>query len=224
MSRLAGGAALLTALLALALREPRRLAEEIAPGELPDAPSALALLREPARAGAFVCSAANGAAFGAMFTFTQPYALSLGANAVSGFFLGYTAFALTVRVFLGGAADAWGRRRVALAALILYGCVASLTSALRPQLLFAAGAGLGLAHGLLYPSLNALAAEGIPRARRGALMSYFFGCFGAGSALWVLGLGAVAKSYGYPPVFLATGALVWSAIAFLPKKALGLSA
>jgi len=221
---LAGGAALLTALLALGIREPNQALASVADSDLVSSPSALALLREPQRIGAFVCSAANGAAFGAMFTFTQPFALSLGASKVSGFFLGYTLIALSVRLFLGGAADAWGRRRVAFTALVLYGSVASLTSLLRPNLLFAAGAGLGLAHGLLYPSINALAAEGVPRARRGAVMSYFFGCFGAGSAIWVLGMGVVAKSYGYAVVFLATGVLVWSAIAFLPKKALGLSA
>jgi MFS family permease len=110
---------------------------------------------------------------------------------------------------------------VALASLVLYGIVVCLTSRLRPHLLFASGAGLGLAHGLLYPSINALAAEGVPRARRGAVMSYFFGCFGAGSALWVLSMGVIARSFGYPVVFLATGVLVWSAIAFLPKKATG---
>ena len=220
---MAGGAALFTSLLSLALREPAHASEPIADAELAGSPSAFALMLEPQRIGAFICSAANGAAFGAMFTFTQPFALSLGASVVSSFFLGYTVVALSVRLFLGGAADAWGRRRVALAALVLYGLVASLTSQLRPQLLFAAGAGLGFAHGLLYPSLNALAAEGIPRARRGAVMSYFFGCFGAGSALWVLGQGVVAKAYGYPVVFLVTGLLVWSAIAFVPKKALGLS-
>jgi len=220
---LAGASAWVAALLSLAIVERKQ-----APSHAPDAdvagsaaPSALALLREPERVGAFVCSAANGAAFGAMFTFTQPFALSLGASKVSGFFLGYTLFALMVRLFLGNWADAWGRRRVAVLALVLYGCVGSLTSLLRPDLLFAAGAGLGLAHGLLYPSLNALAAEGVPRARRGAVMSYFFGCFGAGSALWVLLMGVVAKSYGYALVFLATGLLVWCAVAFLPKKAPG---
>jgi len=221
---LAGGAALFAALLALGLREPQHAPEPVSEVELQASPSALALLREPQRVGAFVCSAANGAAFGAMFTYTQPFALSLGATAVSSFFLGYTLIALAVRLFLGGAADAWGRRRVAVAALVLYGLVACLTGLLRPNLLFAVGGGLGLSHGLLYPSLNALAAEGIPRARRGAVMSYFFGCFGAGSALWVLGLGVVARAYGYPIVFVATGLLVWSAIAFVPKKALGLSA
>ena len=187
-------------------------------------PSALALLREPQRLGAFVCSAANGAAFGAMFTFTQPFVLSRGGSTVSSFFLGYTLVALSVRLFLGQVADAWGRRRVAVVGFVLYGFVASLTSLLQPSLLFVIGGGLGLAHGLLYPSINALAAEGVPRARRGAVMSYFFGCFGAGSAIWVLGLGVIARSYGYPVVFLATGVLAWCAIAFLRQKTLGVTA
>jgi len=218
---LAGGAALVAALLSLGIREPKHALLFASEAEGTPSKSALSLLREPERIGAFVCSAANGAAFGAMFTFTQPFALSLGASKVSAFFIGYTLIALSVRLFLGGWADAWGRRRVALAALVAYGLVAALTSQLRPNLLFASGAGLGLAHGLLYPSLNALAAEGVPRARRGAVMSYFFGCFGAGSALWVLASGVVAKAHGYPVVFLATGLLTWVAIAFLPKKAAG---
>jgi len=218
---LAGGAALVTALLSLGLREPQHETTVVPDAAVASAPSALALLCEPQRSGAFICSAANGAAFGAMFTFTQPFALSLGASKVSRFFIGYTIIALSVRLFLGKWADAWGRRRVALAAFVLYGAVLSLTSLLRPNLLFAVGAGLGLAHGLLYPSINALAVEGVPRSRRGAVMSYFFGCFGAGSAVWVLGSGVVAKHHGYPVVFLATGCLAWSAIAFLPKKAPG---
>ena len=218
---LAGGAALLAALLSFGIREPRPTPPSAPVSQVEAGPSALALVREPFRVGAFVCGAANGAAFGVMFTFTQPFALSLGANRVSSFFIGYTLCALSVRLFLGTLADTLGRRRVAFVALTLYGLVAAFSSLLRPDLLFVVGACLGLAHGLLYPAINALAVEGVPRARRGAVMSYFFGCFNTGFALWVLGLGVVAKSYGYPVVFLATGLLVWCSIAFLPKKPQG---
>ncbi len=214
----AGSAALVASLLSLGIREPKHAPALEPPPDAASSASALALLRHPRRLGAFVCGAANGAAFGVMFTFTQPFALSLGGSVVSSFFVGYTVIALSVRLFLGSLADTWGRRRVALTALVLYGLVASMTSLLRPNLLFVIGAGLGLAHGLLYPAINALAAEGVPRARRGAVMSYFFGCFNAGFAVWVLGFGVLAKSHGYPVVFLATGALAWCAIVFLPKK------
>jgi MFS family permease len=227
---LAGGAALFSALLSLGIREPRptqttKGADGAAAangdvaigGEV--APSAWALARDPRRAGAFVCSAATGAGFGVMFTFTQPFALALGARQVSSFFVGYTLCALSVRLFLGALADNLGRQRVAFGALVLYGLVASMTTALRPELLFAVGACLGLAHGLLYPAINALAAEGVPRARRGAVMSYFSACFYGGFALWALAAGALAKSAGYPLVFALTGLLVWSSLLFLPKRA-----
>jgi MFS family permease len=152
-----------------------------------------------------------------LFTFTQPFALSLGANRVSSFFVGYTATALVVRTLFGNVADKLGRRRVAFAALLLYGLDTTCTAALRPALLPLLGAGLGLAHGFLYPALNAIAAEGVPRARRGAVMSYFSACFYGGFAIWVYGLGWLAKSNGYSIVFLLSGALVWSSILLLPR-------
>ncbi len=99
-----------------------------------------------------------------------------------------------------------------------------MTPLLRPSLLFAAGAGMGLAHGLLCPALDALAVEGVPRAHCGAVMTYFLGAFNAGFALWVLGLGLVAKAHGYPVVFAATGLLVWASRLALPKSGHGSAA
>ncbi|HWZ88548.1 MAG TPA: MFS transporter [Polyangiaceae bacterium] len=235
---LAGSASLLAALLSLGIREPRlethtpaldpktKTKTDANPSVLASVrgPSALALVLDPRRAGAFICAAAAGAAFGVMFTFTQPFALSLGASAVSSFFIGYTVCALSVRLFLGALADNLGRQRVAFGALVLYGLVVCMTSQLRPGLLFLAGAGLGLAHGLLYPAINALAAEGVPRARRGAVMSYFSACFYGGFALCAFGLGFLAKAAGYPLVFVLSGVLVWSTLWFLPKPARELGA
>ncbi len=219
---LAGGAALVAAALSLAIQEPRTRAFPMQESSVSS--GALSIVLEPRRAGSFVCSAAAGAAFGVMFTFTLPFALSLGARIVSGFFIGYTLCALFVRLFLGSLADTLGRRPIAFAALVLYGLVACMTSLLRPNLLFAAGAGFGLAHGLLYPALNALAMEGVTSARRGAVMTYFLGAFNAGFALWVMGLGVLAKAHGYPILFVATGVLVWASLLALPKPYRGSAA
>jgi len=232
---LAAAAALLAALLSLGIREPRSTSHSLTPASPANTAgtaspantagtSALALIADPKRTGAFLCVAAAGAAFGALFTFTQPLALSLGASKVSGFFLGYTLCALSVRLFLGSLADNVGRERVAFAALVLYGLDACMTTALRPSLLIALGAGLGLAHGLLYPALNAIAAEGVPRARRGAVMSYFSACFYGGFAVWVYGLGWLAKATGYELVFLLSGLLVWGSLFCLPRRDKGLQA
>ncbi|HEY1534980.1 MAG TPA: MFS transporter [Polyangiaceae bacterium] len=215
---LGAAAALASALLALGIREPRLPAHvALISAENSTAHSALRLVLDRRRAGAFVCSMAAGAGFGVMFTFTQPFALQLGASKVSGLFLGYTACAVLVRLGLGSVADRLGRRQIAFGALVLYGLVACMTSQLRPNYLFALGAGMGLAHGLLYPALNALAVDGVSRARRGAVMTYFLGCFNGGFALCVLGMGWIAKSHGYPIVFVATGLLIWSSLLFLPK-------
>jgi MFS family permease len=215
---LAAGAALFAAVLSLGIGGGRApIATTPVADE--DAPSAWTLVRDPRRFGSFVCSAAAGAGFGVMFTFTQPFALAHGANHVSNFFIGYTVSALTVRVFLGGLADSFGRHRVAFGALVLYGLVACMTSQLRPNLLFPVGVCLGVAHGLLYPAINALGAEGIPRARRGAVMSYFGACFYGGFALWVFAAGLLAKSTGYPVVFLLSALLLWSSLLCLPRKA-----
>ncbi len=221
---LAGGSAIFSALLSLGIREPRARHTPKPQADSDAIPSAWALAREPERAGSFVCSAAAGAAFGALFTFTQPFALSLGARQVSSFFVGYTLCALVVRVFLGGLVDNLGRHRVAFGALVLYGLVACMSTVLRPELLFAVGACLGVAHGLLYPALNTLAAEGVPRARRGAIMSYFSACFFGGFALWAIVAGALVKIAGYPLVFLISALLVWSSLLFLPQSARGVRA
>ena len=59
-----------------------------------------------------VVAAVWGAAFGAMFTFSQPFALELGITRVRGFFIAYTAAALFSRLGIGGLADRVGRLRV----------------------------------------------------------------------------------------------------------------
>jgi predicted MFS family arabinose efflux permease len=99
---LGGAAALASALLALGIREPRVPAHAaLTSTENTAVHSALSLVLDRRRAGAFVCSMAAGAGFGVMFTFTQPFALLLGASKVSGLFLGYTSCAVLVRLGLG---------------------------------------------------------------------------------------------------------------------------
>jgi len=211
---LAGGSSLLGTLIALTIREP----------EIVRVPSALAgeraldVILAPSRFGVLLCTAAAGAAFGALFTFTSPFALAQGGQQVSGFFVGFTVCALGVRLLLGQLADTLGRKRVAFGALTFYGLTACMTAVLRPSLLPLVGAGLGCAHGLTYPALNAIAAEGVPRARRGTVMSYFSACFYGGFALWVYGMGLAAKSTGYPLVFVLSGILVWASLFALPKR------
>jgi MFS family permease len=152
-------------------------------------------------------AAAGGAAFGVMSTFTQPLALSLGDTNISPLFAGYTAAALLVRLVFGNLADRLGRARVGAAALAVYTLVVASTAGLAPGWLSVLGVGFGLAHGALYPSLNALALEGAAREERGTLGGYFNAAFNGGVLLVTYCFGQVAQAYGYRVVFLLVAGL-----------------
>jgi MFS family permease len=155
-------------------------------------------------------AAAGGAAFGVMFTFTQPLALSLGDTHISPLFAGYTAAALLVRLVFGNLADRLGRARVGAAALAFYALVVASTAGLAPGWLSVVGIGFGLAHGAFYPSLNALALEGAARDERGTIGAYFNAAFNGGVLIVTYCFGQVAQAYGYRVVFLLVAGLTCS--------------
>ncbi len=189
------------ALTSLCLREPRRLLER-----LPAAPKP-ALEPTPSRIPVLWAAAAGGAAFGVMFTFTQPLALSLGDTTISPLFTGYTLAALLVRLGFGNLGDRFGRARASAGALLIYSLVVAATAGLTRGWLGALGLGFGVAHGAFYPSLNALALEQAPREKRGMVGAYFNAAFNAGTLLVTFCLGQVAQSYGYRVVFVLVALL-----------------
>jgi MFS family permease len=175
---------------------------------------ALAPLAGPLFAGVLI-----GMVFIAGFSFVQPYAVSLGAREVRGFFLGFTLAAVISRVFLGGLGDRLGRRRVATWMIIAYGLATLLMRGLRPELLFVYGFAFGSAHGLLYPTLNALVLEVLPSSRKGLGMVLFNGSFNLGSSTGGLVWGVLAAREGYPTMYVAAALLTAFAVAALRASA-----
>ena len=194
-------AGFLGAALSQLLREPQH---HRMPRQLPEAPSGGGA---GARWRVLWAAVAGGAAFGAMFTFTQPLALSLGDTNISPLFAGYTAMALAVRLLFGNLADRFGRARVGGSALLLYSAVVAATAGLGHGWLGVLGLGFGLAHGVYYPSLNALALEGVPREERGTVGAHFNAAFNAGVFIVTFGCGQIAQAYGYRVVFLLVACL-----------------
>ena len=172
----------------------------------PNAPNAADTLRWRAGYATF----AAGAGFGMLVTFTQPYALSLGASHVATLFVGYTLTALGVRLGLGGAVDRWGRRRAARVALAVYAVTVLVAAALRPATLFPLGLGFGFAHGLAWPALCALSVENVPSERTGSALTRTQAFFAAGTMAAVWCGGVIADAYGYPAAFVAVGLIVAS--------------
>lgn len=145
-------------------------------------------------------------AFAAMFTFLQPLALESGYHDVGGFFIAYALAAVVVRVFFGWAADRLGRRAAATAALVLYVVVVAYVALFGATSLYGIGAVFGVAHGVFYPSLSALALEHTRVDQRGRLMTLFAGAFNLGAWGGAAALGLIAEGAGYGAVF-SVGAL-----------------
>lgn len=156
-----------------------------------------------------------GAAFATLFVLHQPFAVELGLERLSTFFIAYTAMALLVRLGMGPFVDRIGRNRVAVFSLALYAIGVTLTLDLGRIGLVPVGGLLGLAHGLFYPSFNAIAVEGAGENERGKIMSVFQAWFAAGGALGTLVLGVMAHAEGYPLVFLVSGLATFAALVFL---------
>src|SRR5882724_5209180 len=125
------------------------------------------LARRPRTVAMIAIFAVWGCAFGAMFIFCQPFALSLGMTKLRGFFVAYTLAAIFARVGTGGAIDRIGRQTVAVASLGLYAAVVLAMQGLRPGWLEPIGAVFGLAHGLFFPAYSALVVEREPPETRG---------------------------------------------------------
>jgi MFS family permease len=190
--------------ISLLLREPQRAIHAARPS-LPHAAPSPGI--PGARQAVMWAALAGGAAFGVMFTFTPPLALSLGDTNISPLFAGYTAAALAVRLLFGTLADRLGRARVAGAALALYSLVVATTAGLGHGWLSVLGLAFGLAHGAFYPSANALAMEGVGREQRGTVGAYFNAAFNGGVLIVTLGFGQIAQQYGYRIVFLLVACL-----------------
>jgi len=160
------------------------------------------------------CVLLMGASFIAMFGFVQPYAVALGAHEVGSFFVGYTVAVVAGRVLLGGLGDRLGRRRVSVWMLLGYAAASFIMRELDIDLLFAYGLAFGAAHGIVYPTLNALLLEHLPSDRRGLGMVLYNGAFNLGAGVGGFGWGMLAKQHGYPLIYVAAslGSLLAAAV------------
>ena len=142
-------------------------------------------------------------AWGAMFNLLA----AAVAMPVAPFFMSYAAFALTTRFGIGDLADRFGRRRVAIPALVVYAGAVAATALVGGRFgLVLVGIGFGLSHGIQYPALAALALDQSPPEAQGRAMSLFNLSFNIGSAAGAIGFGALAKASCWPVTWLAAGA------------------
>jgi MFS family permease len=210
----ASALAALSAVAALAI-------EDVA--HAPRAPAGLGvlpLLRQARTRRIILTIAAAGAGFGTVFTFHQPYALSLGMTQLSGFFVAYACSALLSRLWLTARLSRFTRTRISAVAIFCYGAAVLGTAWLRPGVLEAVGAVMGLAQGVFYPLFNALAIDGVQPSQRGSMMALYHGGFNAGIAAALLVGGGVAERFGYSTLFALSAAVTMAAALALARNEL----
>ena len=207
---MAAGAALFCAVLSLFIRESP-LAQE--PGE--QISFAAILVQPKILRGAFVMGML-GIAFGCAFNFYQPFALTLGIERLRDFFIANSVASAGVRLTIGPYVDRIGLRRVSLASLSLYIVVIFGMIWLDAIGLVLIGLGMGVAHGLFFPSYSGLIVQGSPSAERGRRIAIIQGALNLGMGVGGIVLGLIAARFGYPVIFgLSTGALILAASVIL---------
>jgi MFS family permease len=168
-------------------------------------------IRKPVLGGSLIrvyaAIALMTACFTALFTLHQPFALEQGVTEVRRFFIGFAIFALVVRLGGGGLIDRFGVRRASVVSLALYSTVPPLLGIMGAHHLFSIGALMGVAHGVAYPALTALALERADSASRGMVVSILHGSFNGGHALFAYVLGEVAAARNYETTFWLAGIL-----------------
>jgi predicted MFS family arabinose efflux permease len=179
---------------------------------------ALELLRKPRTRRVVLTIAAAGAGFGTVFTFHQPYALSLGMQQLSGFFLAYSLCALLSRLWLTQRLSGFTRVQVSAGAMLLYGLAVLATAWLRPGVLELVGGLMGVSQGVFYPLFNALAVEGVEPHQRGSMMALYHGGFNAGIAVALLIGGGISEHFGYPALFALSAFVTVSAALSLARQ------
>ncbi len=201
----AGVVALLAVPLVRSLKEPTSAAPQRTEASNLD-------VAAPRLLAAYFVSGLVGLGLGTLFTFTQPFALALGAKRVGEFFFGHVGAAVVMRLSLVKLTDRVGPGRVALGALVLYGLVTLSATQLTPSMLLPLGIGLGTAHGLIYPSLTAFTLGDVSSNKRSAVMGWFTGAYHVGYSLAVLGFGPLADAAGFPLVFCLAGVFVLTGV------------
>ena len=193
----AGGFAFLAVLLALGLGQ-----RGSPPAEAPAPPGLLAVLGRRPLQYSCLLMALVGVSVATAMTFIQPYALERGIARVASFFVMFSLVAMVVRVGLGSWMDRSDRHWLCVAATAGYALVLLLSGGVTASTLPWLGALMGVAHGLYYPSFQAMNLQGVSPRERGRVLALLSGSLNLGHGGGTLAIGGLAAAVGYATSFV----------------------
>lgn len=189
-------------LLQLPVRDHHR---EQPPVESP-APSFFSLLRQRKQLVCGGLAVLFGFGLAATASFVAPLAQQRQLSHISFYYIAYSCAAVGIRFVAGRLADRLGEKQFIPWGLLIAVSGLLLMPLIHGNLLFlVAGFLFGLGHGLLFPSINAMAVRNEPYAVRGKITGIFTGGIDAGTFSGSLILGMVGEISGYDSLFVCAG-------------------
>jgi len=181
--------------------------------ESPEPPRSAGHLLRTAIAGVVLVAVAHGAVRGTNLNFIAPYCRDIGIERFFPFFVAFSIAAILTRFKLAALPDRFGRRRVAIPALLLVAGNSLVISQINATwLLVIAGLLGGLGQGLIFPSLSSLMVDLIGHHRRAFALSVYTTCFEIGFGLGLPVFGMVADHLGYRLMYVASGVYLFITI------------
>lgn len=172
-------------------------------------PSFFALLKQRKQLVCGGLALVFGFGLAATGSFIAPLAEERQLGFISFYYIAYSCAAVGVRFIAGRLADRLGEKQI-----IPWGlCLAASGLLLMPLvhgnlLLLTVGFVFGIGHGLLFPSLNAMAVRNEAYAVRGKITGIFTGGIDAGIFCGSLLLGVIGEFAGYSVLFVCAGLVV----------------
>ncbi len=142
-------------------------------------------------------------------SFIAPLAAERQLGFISFYYIAYSCAAVGVRFVAGRLADRLGEKQIIPWGLVLAASGLLLMPFVHGNLLLiTVGFIFGIGHGLLFPSLNAMAVRNEPYAVRGKITGIFTGGIDAGAFCGSLILGIIGEFAGYSTLFICAGLVV----------------
>jgi MFS family permease len=167
--------------------------------------SFLGLMRERKTLAVVFVALLFGVGLSASTTFVTPYAKERELAFISLYYISYSSTAILTRFFGSRLADRVGEERIIPHSLLLVGAgYLVLLFAGNTWVLALSGLVTGCGHGLLFPSINALAIRNEPAEMRGKATGIFTGSIDAGSFAGSVVLGYIADLAGFQVLFIVS--------------------
>lgn len=173
------------------------------------APSFFCLLRQRKHTVCAGLALLFGFGLAATGNFVAPLAQQRQLGYISAYYIAYSCAAVGIRFIAGRLADRLGENQIipwgftiAASGLLLMPLVSN------DFLLVLVGLLFGVGHGLLFPSLNAMAVRNEPYEVRGKITGIFTGGIDSGAFVGALILGGIGEVVGYQVLFSCAGLVV----------------